>query len=171
MGLRHATVLFSGPLWQAAAEARSMLAEDWGVAVDTWSATSYTELRNDALSAERWNRLHPDEPPRVPYVTEALGNGGGPVVAVSDYMRAVPDQVSRWVQRPWTSLGTDGFGRSDTRKALRRFFEIDAAHVVVAVLAALAADGSGDATEVRQAVERYGIDPTTPDPWSSGLQP
>ena len=167
---RRATLLFSGPLWQAAAEARSALAEDWGVSVDTWSATSYSELRADAMSAERFNRLHPGEPVREPYVTDMLGTGDDPVVAVTDYVRAVPDQVSRWVQRPWTSLGTDGFGRSDTRGPLRRFFEIDEGHLVVAVLAALAARGRGDVAEVRRAVEHYGIDPDGPDPWTADLQ-
>ncbi|MGD0321992.1 MAG: pyruvate dehydrogenase (acetyl-transferring), homodimeric type [Acidimicrobiales bacterium] len=169
-GTRRATLLFSGPMWQMAMEARNLLAADWGVSCDAWSVTSYSELRADALSVERWNRLHPGACARVPFVTEALATGqgdlGGPVVAVSDYVRAVPDQISRWVRRPFTSLGTDGFGRSDTRAALRRFFEVDAAHVVVAALSALAQTGEAKADEVADAVSRYGIDPSTCDPWA-----
>ncbi|MGH9028221.1 MAG: pyruvate dehydrogenase (acetyl-transferring), homodimeric type, partial [Acidimicrobiales bacterium] len=128
---RRATLLFSGPMWQIVMEARDALASDWGVSCDAWSVTSYSELRQDALSAERWNRLHPADPPRTPFVTDALSlaeqQGSRPVVAVTDYIRAVPDQVARWTGRPFVSLGTDGFGRSDTRAALRRFFEVDAA--------------------------------------------
>jgi pyruvate dehydrogenase E1 component len=163
---RRAAILFSGPLWQQAEEARRLLADEWGVAAETWSATSYTELRDDALGVERWNRLHPGEAPRVPYVTEALA-GEGPVVAVTDYLRAVPDLVARWVPRPWSSLGTDGFGRSDTRAALRRFFEVDAAHIVVAVLAALARSGEAKTDEVADAIARYGIEAGAADPWRS----
>jgi pyruvate dehydrogenase E1 component len=165
---RHrATVLFSGSAWQAAAEARRLLAEEWGVDVDLWSVTSYKSLREDAISVERWNRLHPGGPGRVPYVTERLSGSQGPIVAVTDFMRTVPDQVSRWMPRHFTSLGTDGFGRSDTRDVLRRFFEVDAGHVVVSVLHGLAADGTVPAEVVARAIDRYGIDPGTPDPWSS----
>jgi len=164
--LRNATLLFSGPMWQAAMEARDMLATDWGVSADAWSVTSYTELREDALAVERANRLHPHAAHTVPYVTQALDDGAGPVVAVSDYLRAVPDQVSRWVPRPFVSLGTDGFGRSDTRAALRRFFEVDAAHVVVAVLSSLAETGDAKPDEVAEAISRYEIDADSADPWS-----
>jgi pyruvate dehydrogenase E1 component len=166
---RRATLLFSGPLWQIAMEARDMLAADWAVSCDAWSVTSYSELRVDALSVERWNRLHPDEAARVPFVTQALTpdhEDSSPVVAVTDYIRAVPDQVSRWVGRPFVSLGTDGFGRSDTRAALRRFFEVDAAHVVVAVLASLAREGEAKADEVSEAIRRYGVDSSAGDPWT-----
>jgi pyruvate dehydrogenase E1 component len=165
-GPRRATLLFSGPMWQVAMEAREALARDWGIAADAWSVTSYSELRDDALSVERWNRLHPGEPRRAPRVQQALAEVDGPVVAVTDYVRAVPDQIARWVDRPFTSLGTDGFGRSDTRGALRRFFEVDAGHVVVAVLAALAAQGEGKPEEVARAIEEYGIEPDSTDPWS-----
>jgi len=146
-------------------DARRMLAEEWGVSADAWSVTSYSELRIEALSAERWNRLHPAEAPRAPYVQQALADGDGPVVAVTDYMRAVPDQVARWIERPYTSLGTDGFGRSDTRNALRRFFEIDAAHLVIAVLSSLAASGDAKTDEVAQAIGRYGVAVDRDDPW------
>ena len=164
---RQASIIFSGPMWQIAMEARQLLADDWGVAADTWSATSWTTLRHDALAAERWNRLHPGDEPRVPLVTAALGDGPAPVVAVTDYMRAVPDQVSRWLHRPFTSLGTDGFGRSDAREALRRYFEVDAPHVVVAVLSALAASGQGEASATAKAIERYGIDPDAAEPFAA----
>ena len=123
-------------------------------------------MRNDAVSVERWNRLHPGADPRVPYLAKTLGEGKGPVVAVSDFMRAIPDQISRWVPRPFTSLGTDGFGRSDAREALRRHFEVDAAHVVVAVLSALAAEGKIEHAEVASAIERFEIDPEAAEPFA-----
>ena len=161
-----ATILFSGTAWQAAVEARDLLATEWGVAADAWSVTSYQVLRDDALATERWNRLHPSERPRVPRVTSALAGHTAPVVAVTDFMRAVPDLVTRWVGRPWTSLGTDGFGRSDTRQALRRWFETDANHVVLAVLVALEAQGAVAEGTSATALGRLGIDPDGPVPWS-----
>ncbi len=164
---RRASVFFSGPAWQTAMEARELLARDWDVATEAWSVTSYKALREDALSAERWNRLHPGQPARTPYVTEVLAQNEGPVVAVSDFMKAVPDQVARWVPAHFTALGTDGFGRSDTRAALRRHFETDAAHVVVAVLAALVQLGEAKAEEVADAIARYGLDAEAPDPRDS----
>jgi pyruvate dehydrogenase E1 component len=164
-GGRRATLLFSGPMWRAAMEARDILAKHWSVATDAFSVTSYTELRDDALSAERFNRLHPGEAFRTPFVAETLA-GIGPVVAVTDYVRAVPDQIARWVPRPFTSLGTDGFGRSDTRASLRRFFEVDAAHIVVAVLSALALEGEAKTDEVAEAIAAYGIDPDSVNPWA-----
>jgi pyruvate dehydrogenase E1 component len=163
---RKATLLFSGTLWQAVIEARDVLASDWGVDADCWSVTSYTELRRDAISAERFNRLHPSETQRQAYITECLGDQGGPVVAVTDYMRAVPDQISRFVDRRFVSLGTDGFGRSDTREALRRYFEVDAAHIVVATMSALVEEGEAKADEVAEAISRYGIETDYPDPWA-----
>ncbi|MFM7069963.1 MAG: pyruvate dehydrogenase (acetyl-transferring), homodimeric type, partial [Actinomycetes bacterium] len=161
-----ATILFSGPMWASATAARNELAERYGIGVELWSATSYGELRREALEVERWNRLHPEQPPRVPLVTARLSGTAGPVVAVSDYMRAVPDQIARWVPRRWLSLGTDGFGRSDTREVLRRFFEVDGAHVVVAVLAELAAAGQVPSTWVADALTRYGLHPDTAAPWT-----
>ena len=114
-----AILCFSGPMWQVAMEAQRILAERYGVAADAWAVTSWTELRTDALEVERWNRLHPEAEPRTADITAALGAGPDPVVAITDYMRAVPDQVARFVDRPYVSLGTDGFGRSDARAALR----------------------------------------------------
>jgi pyruvate dehydrogenase E1 component len=156
---RRATVLFSGSASQAALEAQRLLAEDHDVGAELWSATSYKALREDALAADRYNRLHPSERPRTPYVTEALSAAEGPVVAVTDFMKAVPDQVARWVPGQFITLGTDGFGRSDTRQQLRRYFETDAAHIVVAALEGLRRAGEGKAEEVDDAVRRYGIDP------------
>ncbi len=161
---RSATVLFSGTGSQAAIEAQRLLAEDHDVAVELWSATSYKALREDALSVERWNRLHPGLQPRSPYVTEALDSAPGPIVAVTDFMKAVPDQVARWVPGHFVPLGTDGFGRSDTREALRRHFETDAAHVVIAVLDGLRAVGEAKAAEVEKAHRTTASTPTHPIP-------
>jgi len=160
---RRATIVFSGTAQKAAREAQELLAADHDVAAELWSATSYKALREDALSTERWNRLHPTEPSRTPYVAEAL-SGAGPVVAVTDFMKAVPDQVSRWVPGTYLSLGTDGYGRSDTREKLRRHFETDTAHVVVGVLSALAENDDAKPQEVADAIGRYGIDPEAADP-------
>jgi len=164
-GLPHrASVLFSGSAQGAARVAASDLAEHYGVSVDLWSATSYKRLRVQALETERWNRLHPGAEPRVPDVTALLSGGEGPVVAVTDFMKLVPEQVARFVPRRFVPLGTDGFGRSDTREALRHFFEVDAGNIVVAVLSALVADGLLGAEVVAEALTRYGIDPDSPDP-------
>ncbi|HET9091837.1 MAG TPA: pyruvate dehydrogenase (acetyl-transferring), homodimeric type, partial [Acidimicrobiales bacterium] len=116
------------------------------------------------LEAERWNRLHPGAERRVPYVTQALATAHGPFVAVTDYLKAVPDQIARFVPGPFVPLGTDGFGRSDTRSALRHHFEVDAAHVALAVLAELAAAGEAKEDEVRDAIEELGIDQEAVDP-------
>jgi pyruvate dehydrogenase E1 component len=151
----RAQVLASGISVRLAMDAQRILREDWGVAADVWSATSWNELRRDAIEVEEYNLLHPDEERRTPYVTQALMEASGPFVAVSDWMRAVPDQISRWVPGDWTSLGTDGFGRSDTRAALRRHFHIDPESIAVAVLGELARRGEVDAGLPAQAVERY----------------
>jgi len=161
---RRATILFSGTAYGAALEAQKLLAEHHDVSVDLWSATSYKLLREDALRTERHNRLHPGLPPSAPYVTEVLGDAEGPIVAVTDFMKAVPDQIARWVPAHFVPLGTDGYGRSDTRAALRRHFETDAAHVTVAVLDGLRAIGEGKAEEVADAIKRYRIDPESADP-------
>ena len=170
-GPRHrATILFSGSANLAAREAQGELADHHDVAAELFSATSYKRLREQALTTERWNRLHPSQPPRTPRVGEILA-GDGPVIAVTDFLKAVPDQIARWVPdgRSFTSLGTDGFGRSDTRAALRRHFETDAAHVVVATLAALAAAGDIKPERVQEAIDRYGLDPERADPRVASL--
>ncbi len=157
---RRATVLFSGAAQGAARQAAAELAERYDVGVELWSATSYKALRDEALAVERWNRLHPTQPRRSPLVTRLLADAPGPIVAVTDFMKIVPDQVSRFLgDRPFLSLGTDGMGQSDTREALRRLFEVDAAHVVVAVLAGLVDHGEGKSDEVADAIAHHGIDP------------
>ncbi|MGH9275942.1 MAG: transketolase-like TK C-terminal-containing protein, partial [Acidimicrobiales bacterium] len=165
-GAKHAaTILFSGSANLAAREAQTQLAEHYEVGAELFSATSYKRLREQALTTERWNRLHPDQPARTARVTELLA-GDGPVIAVTDFMKAVPDQIARWIpeDRAFVPLGTDGFGRSDTREALRRHFEIDAPHIVVATLAALAAAGEVKADAVTDAINRYELDPEAADP-------
>jgi pyruvate dehydrogenase E1 component len=161
---RRATVIFSGPAHRWARQAQADLADHYGIGVDLFSATSFKRLREEALAVERWNRLHPDAAPRVPYVTRTLGEAVVPVIAVTDYMKVVPDQIARWIPGTFHPLGTDGFGRADTRDALRRFFEVDAGHVVVATLAALAREETVAPSVVLDAIDRYGIDPDLPDP-------
>ncbi|MGH2747812.1 MAG: pyruvate dehydrogenase (acetyl-transferring), homodimeric type [Actinomycetota bacterium] len=155
----RAHIFASGPLMQHALRAQEMLTEHHEVAMDVWSATSYQQLRLDALETERWNRLHPEEAPRQPYIRSMLEAKEGPIVAVSDSIKSVPDQIVRWVPQPFTALGTDGFGRSDSREALRRFFEIDAEHIVTAILASLAQTGDVKPEVVTEAIRRYDIDP------------
>jgi pyruvate dehydrogenase E1 component len=161
---KRATILFSGSAQKAAREAQAELAEHFDVGAELWSVTSWKRLREDALAVERWNRLHPGEAPRVPLVTERLEASEGPIIAVTDYMKMVPDQISRWVRQPFVPLGTDGFGRSDTRERLRRFFETDAPNVVVATLSALATEGDVKPEVVADALTRYEIDTERPDP-------
>ncbi len=163
----HAAILFSGSMQGGARQAQADLAEHYGVGAELWSATSYKALRDEALEAERWNRLHPGAEGRTPRVTRLLADGEGPVVAVTDHITLVPDQVGRWVPRTFVPLGTDGFGRSDTREVLRRFFEIDTGHIVVATLWGLARDGAVDASVVDDAIRRYDIDPEAGDPRTS----
>ncbi len=160
----RAQILASGPMVLQALEAQDTLAEHFDVAADVWSVPGWKQLRDDALECERWNRLHPAEPPRTPYVTELLNDAAGPIVAVSDWVRAVPDSVARFVPQPYVVLGTDGYGFSDVRSALRRHFEVDAAHVVVAVLDGLAQMGEVKAETVAEAIERFAIDADAPDP-------
>ncbi len=142
-------------------EAGRLLAEEWGVQSDTWSVTSWNELARDAVAAEDWNLLHPDEPQRTPYVTTKLDGASGPFVAVSDYMAAVPLQIARWVPGDYCVLGADGFGFADTRPAARRFFRIDAQSVVVRALQALADAGEIDPALVAKAAAQYRIDDPT----------
>jgi pyruvate dehydrogenase E1 component len=150
----RAQLLASGTAIHWALEAQQLLANDWGVAADVWSATSWTELRREAIDCDAHNRRHPDEP-RTPFVTRQLDGAPGPVVAVSDWMRAVPDQIAPWVPGDWASLGTDGYGRSDTRPALRRWFSVDAPAIVVATLTELARRGEVKAEAPAEALARY----------------
>ena len=143
---------------------RPLLAEQFGVAAEVYSAPSFSLLRRDALEADRWNRLHPDAKPKVPYVSKVLGPDGGPIVAASDWTKALPDMVSRWLPTPYISLGTDGFGRSDTREALRAHFEIDPPQIAAATLAALAQCGSVTPARAAAAIKELGLDPDKVDP-------
>ncbi|HEX7224194.1 MAG TPA: pyruvate dehydrogenase (acetyl-transferring), homodimeric type [Candidatus Limnocylindria bacterium] len=163
-GSRHVQILASGPILLQALKAQELLAERYDVAADVWSATSFGLLRNDALEVERWNRLHPTAEPRVPYVRECLDPSPGPIVAATDYMKALPDMISRWVDRPYTVLGTDGFGRSDTRDALRTHFEVNAEHIAYAALHGLCLDGASTPDELVGAIEALGIDPERVNP-------
>ena len=158
----QAQILTSGVTIHSALKAQRLLADEWGVAADVWSVTSWTELRRDALSCDEHALLHPDDPAHTPYVTTVLANTAGPVVAVSDWMRAVPDQISRWVPGDYASLGTDGYGLSDTRNATRRHFHIDGESVTVAVLEQLARRGEVKADMVNEALRRYRIDEVPP---------
>lgn len=162
-----ATVLFSGPAQGAARDAQRELAERWGVGIELWSATNYKRLREDALESERWNRLHPTAAPRAAYVTDQLSTSVGPIVAVSDYVRAVPEQIARFVPRRFNVLGTDGMGKSDTREALRTFFETDMPSIVTTVLEQLAAEGTLDRQVVADAIAHYQINTESAAPWIS----
>jgi pyruvate dehydrogenase E1 component len=159
-----AQIFGSGPIINAALKAQEILGERYDVSADVWSATSYKLLRTDALRCQRWNMLHPTAPPEKSYLETLLAKEQGPFVAVSDNIRMVPDQIAPWVPGGLTTLGTDGFGRSDTRTRLRRFFGIDAESTVVAVLQALAGKGQVDRRVVQSAIEDLGLDPEKPQP-------
>jgi pyruvate dehydrogenase E1 component len=155
----------SGPILpMAVIPAADILSMKHGVRAEIWSVTSYQQLRTDALACERWNRLNPEIDQRVPYIRQALGDAAMPTIAVTDYMKAVPDMIARWVPGDFTPLGTDGFGRSDTREALRRHFEIDAESIVCAALTALARAGGVPPSAVTEALAAYQIDPGRIDP-------
>ena len=157
----RAQLLGSGVALPWVLKAQQILAEEYSVAADIWSVTSWNELRRDAVDAERHNLLHPGEPEQVPFITQQLKDTAGPVVAVSDYMRAVQDQIARWVPNDYTSLGTDGWGLADTRAAARRHFQVDAESIVVATLAALVKRGDVKPEVVAEASNKYRIeDPT-----------
>jgi pyruvate dehydrogenase E1 component len=157
----------SGTILREVEAAAALLEKDWGVAADVWSATSFTELRREGLAAERWNLLHPEDKPRVPYVTRVLAERpAGPVIAATDYMKTFAEQIRPFVprERVYRVLGTDGFGRSDSRAKLRYFFEVNRHFIAVAALKALAEQGLGTAKTVAEAIRKYGIDPNKPDP-------
>jgi pyruvate dehydrogenase E1 component len=154
----------SGPILNEALKAQQILAEKYNVATDVWSVTSYTELRREALAVDRWNRLHPGEPPRRPYITQVIEGFDGPVIASSDYMKAVADQIAPWLPGRLVALGTDGFGRSENREHLRKFFEVGANHIAAAALSRLARDGKFSSGDVRKAFGDLGVDPERSDP-------
>jgi pyruvate dehydrogenase E1 component len=160
----HVQLLGSGAILREVREAARLLKEDYSVSSDQWSVTSFTELRRDGLAVERVNRLHPNETPHVSYVSQQLNGRKGPVIAATDYMRLYADQIRPFVQAPYVTLGTDGYGRSDTRAKLRHFFEVDAKFIVLAALNALADTGEIARSVVADALKRYGIDPEKLDP-------
>jgi len=154
----------SGPILNEALKAQKLLAEKYGVGANVWSITSYTELRREALIVDRWNRLHPTEPQRKPFLLHALGSSDMPIIAATDYMKIVADQISPWVPGRLTALGTDGFGRSENREHLRRFFEVDAASIAAAALSRLSQMGRFDPARSKTAIEELGINPDAIDP-------
>jgi pyruvate dehydrogenase E1 component len=164
-GSPRVRLLGSGTILREVLAAAEVLREDWGVAADVYSVTSFTELRREGMEVERWNLLHPDAERRRAWVESTLEDGDAPVVAATDYMRAFADQIRPWVRAPYRVLGTDGFGRSDYRKALRAFFEVDRHHIALAALTSLAADGAVDAAVPGKAIGSYGIDPERDAPW------
>jgi pyruvate dehydrogenase E1 component len=156
----------SGAILNEVVAAQEIL-QKYGVAADVWSVTSYTELYRDGHACERWNMLHPTEAPRVPYVTACVKDAPGVFVAASDYCKVLPDSIDRWLPRKMRSLGTDGFGRSEDRKSLREWFEVDARFVAVATLSELLKEGQIDAKVVQQAITDLGINPDKPNPATS----
>ncbi|HEX3141056.1 MAG TPA: pyruvate dehydrogenase (acetyl-transferring), homodimeric type, partial [Rhizobacter sp.] len=155
----------SGTILREVIAAAEMLAQDWQVETEVWSATSFSELARDAAEVERWNRLHPQDPQRTSHVRQCLG-GDAPIVAASDYVRAWPQLVASHVQAPFVALGTDGFGRSDTRAALRSFFEVDRQQIVLSALTALREQGKVDAAACAEAITRYGINAEQRPSWT-----
>jgi len=160
----RAQLFGSGAILNEALKAQEILAEKYGVAADVWSVTSYKELYMDGNETDRWNRLHPSEKPHVPYVTECLKGAEGVVVAATDYLKTLPNVISKWVPNRMAALGTDGFGRSEGRTSLREFFEVDARFIVVATLNELFLDGKIEAGVVDQAIKDLGIDAEKSNP-------
>ena len=159
-------LLGSGTILREVLAAAKLLVDEFDVPADVWSVTSFSELRREALQTERWNERHPDEKPRTSYISTCLADKVGPFVAATDYMKTVPDQIRRWVPGRYVVLGTDGFGRSDSREALRNFFEVDRRSIVLSALKALADEGALEQSTVVEAIEKFGIDPEKPDPVS-----
>jgi pyruvate dehydrogenase E1 component len=157
-------LLGSGTILREVIAAAELLEQDFGVAADIWSVTSFNELRRDGLDCERRNMLHPEAEPHASHVEQCLAERSGPVVATTDYMKSYADQIRAFMPKSYTVLGTDGFGRSDTRKKLRRFFEVDRFYIAVAALKALADEGTIKTGEVSKAIKLYKIDPDKPNP-------
>jgi len=164
--MKKAQLLGSGPILRESLRAQALLAEKYGVSADVWSATSYLTLRREAMEVDRWNHRHPDEDPRVPYLVAQLGPTSGPILAASDHIRAVSEQIAPWLADRFTALGTDGFGRSDTRANLRRFFEVDAEHLAYSTLARLAGAGHFPRRSLSKAMRDLNLDPNKREPWS-----
>ncbi|MGB2691299.1 MAG: pyruvate dehydrogenase (acetyl-transferring), homodimeric type, partial [Thermodesulfobacteriota bacterium] len=160
----HAQLFGSGTILNEVLKAQEVLGEKYGIAADVWSVTSYKELYRDGLDKERWNMLHPSEIKRTPYITECVKDAQGVFVAASDYVMALPDSISQWLPRPLVSLGTDGFGRSASRKDLRDFFEVDWRYITLAVLASLTWQKEIDPGIVEKAIKEMGINPSKANP-------
>jgi pyruvate dehydrogenase E1 component len=163
-GAPHVQLLGSGTILREVIAAAELLDKDFGVSSDIWSCPSFNELRRDGFDAERWTRLHPEAEARKAYVTECLEGRQGPAIAATDYVRAFADQIRAFVPMKYTVLGTDGFGRSDTRANLRRFFEVDRYYIAHAAIAALASEGKMNAKDVARAIKQYKIDPEKANP-------
>jgi pyruvate dehydrogenase E1 component len=157
----------SGSILREALQAQEILEEKYKVAADVWSVTSYKALYTDGIETERWNRLHPGSKPRVPYVTKTLGDAPGVLVAASDYLKTLPNMISKWLPRRLASLGTDGFGRSEGRQSLRTFFEVDARSIALATLHELHLDGKLETKVLDKAIKDLGINPEKPNPVTS----
>jgi len=160
----RAQLFGSGSILREALQAQDILEQKYGVAADVWSVTSYKALYTDAVETERWNRLHPGERPRVPYVTQTLGDAPGALVAATDYIKTLPSMVSKWMPRRLATLGTDGFGRSEGRQSLREFFEVDHRFIALAALHELQQDGKIEPSVVTEAIKDLGIDPEKSNP-------
>jgi pyruvate dehydrogenase E1 component len=163
-GKAHVNLMGSGTILMQAIQAAEMLKEDFGITSDIWSATSFNELARDGQDCARWNRLNPLSEPKVPYITQTLEGAEGPIVVATDYMKNYAEQVRGFVNQPFTVLGTDGYGRSDSRRNLRRFFEVDANHIAAAAVVSLHREGKMDADTVKKALQKYGIDGDKPNP-------
>jgi pyruvate dehydrogenase E1 component len=161
---KRVQLMGSGTILREVIAAADLLRDDWGVDADIWSATSLTELAREARDCDRWNRLHPLEEARVPYVSQCLAGQKGPVVAATDYIQLYADKIRKWVPARYEVLGTDGFGRSDTRAQLRKHFEVNRYHVAVTALKALVDEGELEAATVAEAIAKYGIDPEKTNP-------
>ena len=161
----HAQLLGSGTILREVLAASELLQDDWNVSTDVWSVTSFTELRRDGLSIDRENMYNPEVAEKNTWVAQCLDATNGPVIATTDYMRSVPDLIRTWVPRRYITLGTDGYGRSDTRKALRDFYEVDRFHITLATLKALVADGAIEKKILAKAIQKYGLEANRPNPW------
>jgi pyruvate dehydrogenase E1 component len=154
----------SGVILREVIAAAEMLESEWSIATDVWSAPSFTELRREGLDCERWNMLNPEKPQRISYVAQCFKDASGPVIASTDYMKSFAEQIQRFVPNKFVALGTDGYGRSDSREALRDFFEVDRHYVVIAALKALSDEGKLPAAKVAEAVKKYKLDSNKPNP-------
>ena len=154
----------SGAILREVEAAALLLEKDFNIPANVWSATSFNELQRDGVAVERWNLLHPNQPQKKSYVETCLASQAGPVIATTDYIRTYPEQIRPFVSNRFVTLGTEGYGRSDTREKLREFFEVNRYYIIIAALKALADDSKIDAVDVAKAIKKYNIDPEKPNP-------